>query len=161
MADDAVTVNYDITVGDVMRAAAAASRRSRATVILGIATTLVCASGLFLLGDIISAVGVLVGIAIATGWLTAALVWRQAQTKIGPNGMNETMIASPAGLRFHSDRHDDRMTWGDYRRLDDAGGFFLLEATQGAIQVVPKRAFEPAQLETFTRLLEHAGLAAR
>jgi hypothetical protein len=161
MASDTVTVSYDITVGDVMRAAAAAARRSRGTVILGILTTLVCATGLFLLGDLVSAVGVVVGISMATGWLTALLVWRQARTKIGPDGMNETMVASPTGLRFHSDRHDDRQTWGDYRRLDDAGGFYLLEGTKGAIQVIPKRAFEPAQLEAFARLLEHAGLTGR
>jgi hypothetical protein len=155
---DAVTVTYRITVNDVMRASAAAARRSRGTQFLGVLTTAVCAAGLIFLGDLLSIAGVAIGLGIATGWIMAPLVWRPARARYGPEGTTETMVANASGVRFRTDQYDDRQPWTAYRRVDDAGGYYLLDDATGLVRVVPRHAFQPDRLATFQRLLADAGL---
>lgn len=161
MPADAVTVTYRITVNDVMRASAAAARRSRGTQFLGVLTTAVCAAGLIFLGDLLSIVGVAIGLGIATGWIMAPLVWRQARARFGADGARETMIANASGVRFRTDQHDDRQPWTAFRRVDDAGGYYLLDDATGVAKVLPKGAFKRDELATFQRLLDAAALTPR
>jgi YcxB-like protein len=158
---DAVTVTYRIAVDDVMRASAAAARRSRGTQFLGVLTTAVCAAGLIFLGDLLSIAGVAIGLGIATGWIMAPLVWRPARARYGPDGAMETMVANASGVRFRTGQRDDRQPWTAYRRVDDAGGYYLLDDATGVAQVLPKGAFKPDELATFQRLLAAANLTSR
>lgn len=161
MPADAVTVTYRITENDVMRASAAAARRSRGTQFLGVLTTAVCAAAVIFFGDLLSIAGVAIGLGIATGWIMAPLVWRQARARFGADGASETMVANASGVRFRTDQHDDRQPWTAYRRVDDAGGYYLFDDKTGVVRVLPKSAFKPDELATFQRLMAAADLTPR
>ncbi len=156
--DDVVEVTYHVTMSDMLRGSTAAARRSWFTQVLGIAVVVVCGAAVILLGDLISIIGVVLGIGLITGWIMAPFVWRMARTRIGPEGLDETMTADDEGIRFHSAISDDRRPWSSIQRADEVGAFLVLDAGKGIIHILPTRAFTPSQRGTFYRLLERRGL---
>ena len=154
---DALTVTYRMTVGEAVRAAVGLARRSMGIRLLGLFTVAITAIAA-LAGDLISLVGVAIGLAMVTGWAVAPIAWWQFRKRRDLVGADTTLTVDEAGLGIDSSFTHGRATWDNYRKVHDVAGCLLFDNAAGGSLIVPKRAFTATQLGTVYRLLDHHGL---
>lgn len=154
---ESVTVTYRMTLGEAVLASVGLARRSMGMRLLGLLTIAVAGLGV-LLGDVVSVAGVVVGVAIATGWAIAPLSWWQFRRRPDLIGADTTLTADERGADVVSQFGAGRTAWSAFRRVHDVSGFFLFDTDTGVSMVVPKRAFTAAQLGVMHRLLDRNGL---
>ena len=76
LSTDAVRSPYGLTVGEAVQATVGLTRRSTAIRLLGLLTIVVEALAA-LAGDVLSIIGVIIGLGLVTGWVAALLAWWQ------------------------------------------------------------------------------------
>ena len=156
-AGESVTVTYRMTMGEAVRASVGLARRSLGMQLLGLVT--VAMTGLAVIsGDPISIVGVLVGVAIATGWAIAPLSWWQFRKRSDLIGAETTLTVDEHGAELANPVGRGRTAWSAFRRVHDVSGSFLFDNDTGVSMVVPKRAFTDSELAFVHRLLDRNGL---
>jgi hypothetical protein len=111
-------------------------------------------------GDLLSIIGVVIGLGLVTGWVAAPLAWWQFRGRPDLGGAETTLTLDEGGTHFDSPFMHGGEPWSSYRRVHDIGGCFLFDNMAGGITVVPKRAFSPDQLRSVYRLLDRHGLLA-
>jgi hypothetical protein len=156
-AGESVTVTYRMTLGEAVVASVGLARRSMGMRLLGLLT--ICVAGLgVVLGDVVSVAGVVVGVAIATGWAIAPLSWWQFRKRPDLVGAETTLTADERGAAVVSPFGTAQTAWSAFRKVHDVSGFFLFDTDTGVSLVVPKRAFTAAQLGVMHRMLDRNGL---
>ena len=156
---EAVTVVYQMTTGEAVRASVGLARRSTGIRLFGVVTIALAGFGV-LLGDLLSVVGVLLGVAIATGWAIAPLSWWQFRKRPDLIGAETTLTFDEGGAEIVSAFGRGRTAWSMFRKVQDVAGFFLFDNDAGVSMVVPKRAFTASELGVVYRLLDRNGLRA-
>jgi len=154
---ESVTVTYQITVGEAVRAGVGLVRRSIGMRVLGI-VAIVISTIAALIGDPSSIAGVIVGLALITGWGSAPFFWWQFRKRPDLVGADTKLTFDEAGVELDDPFTTGRTTWANYRKVHDVAGCFLFDNAVGTFLVVPKRAFSPAQLAVLYRLLDRNGL---
>jgi ADP-ribose pyrophosphatase len=156
---ESVTVTYRMTTGEAVLASVGLARRSIGMRLLGLLTVIVAGLGVAL-GDPVSIVGVVVGVAIATGWAIAPLSWWQFRKRPDLIGADTTLTADHDGVEVASTFGRGRTAWSTFRKVHDLSGFFLFDNDAGVSIVVPKRAFSPTQLSAMYGLLDRNRLGS-
>jgi 8-oxo-dGTP pyrophosphatase MutT (NUDIX family) len=154
---DALTVTYQLTVGEAVRAVVGLARRSIGIRLLGLFTIVITAIAA-LMGDLISLVGVGIGVAMVTGWAVAPIAWWQFHKRPDLVGAHTTLTVDEGGLVIDDAFTRGRTTWNNYRKVHDVAGCLLFDNAAGSSLVVPKRAFSDSQLGILYRLLDRHGL---
>ena len=107
--DDSLTVTYRMTVGEAVRATVGLARRSLGIRLLGLFTIAITALAA-LSGDLISFVGIAIGVALVTGWAVAPFAWWQFRKRpdlVGGRHDTDRGRGRPAGRgRIHPRPND-------------------------------------------------------
>ena len=154
---DPVTVSYGLTQREVVGASVSMARRSTGIRVLGLLVIVITGIAV-LMGDLLSVLGLLLGLALATGWAVAPFAWWQFRKRPDLIGATTNLTADASGIEIDSPLAHGHMAWSTFRRVHDAGGCLLLDSAAGSVMVVPKRAFSPSELATVYRLLDRNGL---
>ena len=156
-AGESVTVTYRMTMGEAVRASVGLARRSLGMQLLGLVTVVVTGFAV-ISSDPISIVGVLVGVAVATGWAIAPLSWWQFRKRSDLIGAETTLTVDEHGAELANQVGRGRTAWSAFRGVHDVSGSFLFDNDTGVSMVVPKRAFTDSELAFVHRLLDRNGL---
>lgn len=150
---DSVTVTYQMTLGEVVRAVVGLTGRSIGTRLFGflmVAVTIIPV----LSGDLLSILFLAMGASIATGWFAAPIAWWQFRKRPDLLGADTTLSVDEEGVDVDSPFMQGRMTWSTYRKVHDVADCLLFDNAAGSVMIVPKRAFSPSQLGIVYRLLD-------
>ena len=156
---DAVTVSYGLTQREVVGAAVSMARGSTGIRVLGLFVVAITGIAV-LMGDLLSVLGLLIGLALVTGWAVAPFAWWQFRKRSDLIGAATNLTADVGGLEIDSPLAQGHMAWSTFRRVRDAGGSLLFDTAAGSVMIVPKRAFSPSELGSVYRLLDRNGLLA-
>jgi 8-oxo-dGTP pyrophosphatase MutT (NUDIX family) len=154
---DAVTVSYGLTQREVVGAAVSMARGSLGIRLLGLLVIAITGIAV-LMGDLLSVLGLLLGLALVTGWAVAPFAWWQFRKRPDLIGATTNLTADAAGMEIDSPLAQGHMAWSTFRRVRDAGGSLLFDTAAGSVMIVPKRAFSPSELGAVYRLLDRNGL---
>lgn len=153
----AVDATFRITLGDVFRASAEASRHSWLAAVAGF----ILVFGTFFWAareDITSIALAVVGIGLSTGWLSGLIVMLNTRRRPDLLAREHVLHADAAGIRWVAPESTSDTAWGFYRRIREMRGDFLLDTGTGAATFVPKHGLTTGQAETFRHLARQAGL---
>jgi hypothetical protein len=153
----AVDATFRITLGDVFRASAEASRHSWLAAVAG----WVLVFGAFFWAardDITSAAIAVIGIGFSTGWLSGLLVVINTRRRPDLLARDHVLHVDADGIRWVAPDATSDTAWRFYRRIREMRGDFLLDTGAGSATFVPKRGLTDAQAETFRHLARQAGL---
>jgi len=152
-----IRLRYRTTRGDHLRAAMAAGRRSDSLFAIGVAL-LVPAIGSLLVGDPISfAIWSLVGLSCLTGIFNVPFAWWALRSRPDLVGQEVEDVIDAHGIVETTPKTNARADWSLYREVFESSDAFHLSTGSG-YGFIPKRAFEPAEIEAFRRLLNDHGL---
>jgi ADP-ribose pyrophosphatase len=154
---DPVTVSYGLTQREVVGASVSMARRSTGIRLLGLFVIAITGIAV-LMGDLLSVVGLLIGLALATGLAVAPFAWWQFRKRPDLIGATTNLTADAGGMEIDSPLAQGHVAWSTFRRVHDAGGCLLFDSAAGSVMVVPKRAFSPSELAALYRLLDRNGL---
>jgi ADP-ribose pyrophosphatase len=154
---DAVTVSYGLTQREVVGAAVSMARGSTGIRLLGLFVVVITSMAV-LAGDLLSVLGLVVGVALVTGWAVAPFAWWQFRKRPDLIGATTNLTADASGIEIDSPLAQGHMAWSTFRRVRDAGGSLLFDTAAGSVMIVPKRAFSPSELGSVYRLLDRNGL---
>ena len=157
LSGDRVTVSYGLTRGEVVGASVSMARRSIGIRLLGLFVVAITGIAV-LMGDLLSVLGLLIGLALATGWAVAPFAWWQFRKRPDLIGATTNLTADESGIEIDSPLAQGHVAWSTFRRVHDAGGCLLFDSAAGSVMVVPKRAFSPSELAAVYRLLDRNGL---
>jgi ADP-ribose pyrophosphatase len=152
-----VTVSYGLTQREVIGASVSMARRSTGIRLLGLFVVAITGIAV-LMGDLLSVLGLLIGLALATGWAVAPFAWWQFRKRPDLIGAKTNLTADESGIEIDSPLAQGHVAWSTFRRVHDAGGCLLFDSAAGSVMVVPKRAFSPSELAAVYRLLDRNGL---
>jgi ADP-ribose pyrophosphatase len=154
---DPVTVSYGLTQREVVGASVSMARRSTGIRLLGLFVIAITGIAV-LMGDLLSVVGLLIGLALATGLAVAPFAWWQFRKRPDLIGATTNLTADAGGMEIDSPLAQGHVAWSTFRRVHDVGGCLLFDSAAGSVMVVPKRAFSPSELAAVYRLLDRNGL---
>jgi ADP-ribose pyrophosphatase len=156
VAPSSVRVSFTPQLPELIQAGMVAARRSRAAQVIGL---LSLAGGIALLAigaGPTSLINIVLGVVILTGAIQVpiALFWYRVRRDLIATPIE--MAASADGIDYRTALATSHLKWPTFKRLRETGRFFFLET---GIQVfyIPKRAFDPAQLSAFRKLVADAG----
>lgn len=149
---------YRMTLREVVLAHVEAGRRSKFMTVSGLIVGGLGVFGVLSFGDPVSALGVLLGVGFVTGWFVAPFAWYQGRRRPDLIAAEWRLTADERGLQLESPMLSGLNTWSVFRVAHETGRFFFFDTASGLNMVIPKRAFEPADLATFLRLLDRHGL---
>ena len=156
-AGDSVTVTYQLTMREVIRATVGLAGRSVFARILGL-LMVVLAIVPVLAGDLVSLAFLGVGATVATGWFAAPIAWWMFRKRPDLVAADTTLTADELGIETATPFGGGRIEWGTFRKAHDVAGCLLFDTAAGVSMVVPKRAFSASQLGVLYRLLDRHGL---
>jgi hypothetical protein len=146
-----------LTLREVVGAAVGLARRSIGIRLLGL--FMVAITGIAALaGDRFSLIGLVIGLAIVSGWALAPFAWWQFRKRPDLVGGDTNLIADENGIEIDSPLSQGRTAWSMFRKAHDLGACLVFDTAVGSIMIVPKRAFSPSQLGVMYRLLDRQGL---
>jgi 8-oxo-dGTP pyrophosphatase MutT (NUDIX family) len=158
---DVVAITYRLSMREWVAANVALVRRSLGMRLFGLGLIALGIVGLWLTGDWISnGLALVLGVALLTGAFVAPFAWYQARRRRDLIFAEQSIEADANGLRFRGPTGTSSLSWDTFRRVHETRSYFFLDTNVGQNFVVPRRAFAPAELGAFYRLLQRAGLLA-
>ena len=154
---ESVTVTYQMTMGEVLRATVGLSRRSNIVRFFGLLMVALAIVPV-MNGDLVSLVFLALGLTIATGWFAAPFAWWMFRKRPDLIGADTTLTMDDDGIGSGSDFAKGRTAWSTFRRVHEVADCFLFDTAAGVSMVLPKRAFTDTELAVVYRLLDRHGL---
>jgi ADP-ribose pyrophosphatase len=152
---------YRMTMREIVVANVEATRRSTFARATGVLTGALGLFGVVMFGDPVSYLGVLLGLSFVTGWFAAPFVWYQARRRPDLVAAEWRLTADERGLNVESAAMNGLHRWSVFRVVHETSRFFFLDTAAGLNMIVPKRAFESADLAIMYRLFDRHGLLRR
>jgi hypothetical protein len=156
-----IRIRYRSRLGDHLRAAAYAGRRSDIMFGFGAAVLLAAATTLLVLRDFVAAfIGLVFAGSVLSGWINAPFVWwaLRQDPAILSSEIEDTI--DEAGILEKTPRVNAHIAWENYREVSETRDAVYLSSRLG-VGFIPKRAFSGAQLEELRRIVRARGLVHR
>ena len=156
---DPTTIRFAVqpTMGELIWHQAELARRSAFLIVLGTFVTVTSAFTVFL-GDVVSIIGVLLGLSMLSGLFVVPFVWWAIRQR------RDLMLApvsyeiDDAGISMSTNSSTTRSAWSVFRRARETSRAFVLDTGAGAAAVLLKRAMDPEVVVAVRARLRHLGL---
>jgi ADP-ribose pyrophosphatase len=155
---EAIRLEYRLQMREHISAAALLGRHSRFTQVLG---TLFVALGVipFVLGSDIFAwlPPIIFGLALMSGLFIVPIAWFLLRRRRELVEAQTSIVIDSSGVTQSNPFGQSHVGWQLFSRIRELGDWFFLDTGTGANFYIPKRAFTPADLAAFRKLIADAG----
>jgi ADP-ribose pyrophosphatase len=155
---EAIRLEYRLQMREHIMAAALLARRSRFRQVLG---TIFVALGVipFVLGtDIVGWLPpIIFGLALMSGLFIVPIAWFVLRRRRELVEAQTFIVIDSSGVTQNNPFGQSHVGWQLFSRIRELGDWFFLDTGTGANFYIPKRAFTPADLAAFRKLIADAG----
>jgi len=153
-----IRLEYRLQMREHISAAALLGRHSRSTQVLG---TIFVALGVipFVLGSDIFAwlPPIIFGLALMSGLFIVPIAWFVLRRRRELVEAQTFIVIDSSGVTQNNPFGQSHVGWQLFSRIRELGDWFFLDTGTGANFYIPKRAFTPADLAAFRKLIADAG----
>ena len=154
----AVSLTYRLRLSEYVGAVALLTRHSRGLQAFGSVITVIGLLAFFIGADTLTWLPpVVFGLAVLSGLFMVPIAWIGLRRRRELVEEPMTVIADASGITTSASYGQSHVGWQLYTRIRELGGWFFLDTGTGASNLIPKRAFSPADLASFRRLIAEAG----
>jgi YcxB-like protein len=153
---EAIRTNYELTIGDLLRAAVIESLTSRVS--SAVAGSLVF-MGIILIvyDDPLGWFSVGLGLVVITGLYNAPFTWWAARRRADLVVGHRELVADASGIRITAPTSKVELIWDAFRSVRVRRDGLVLHHGTGLMLFIPTRSFTPAAVEGFRALAARAG----
>lgn len=155
-----ITITYQLTRGDLVEAARLWDRHraNMANLVFGLVMCLVGAANLIRGFYVIGVILPVVGLAVATNFLSFSVLGAYSQWRANPQLHEEFQLTlTPEQLHIKAVTSDSTLQWECYSKYYESESVFLLLQGKRMYNIIPKRAFtSPEQMEEMRSLIASA-----
>jgi ADP-ribose pyrophosphatase len=157
-AGGSVSLIYRLRLSEYVGATALLSRHSRGLQAFGAVITVIGLLALLIGADIPTWLpSVVFGLLILSGLFMVPFAWIGLRRRRELVEEPTTVIADASGITTSNSFGQSHVGWQLYTRVRELGDWFFLDTGGGGSHLIPKRAFSPADLASFRRLVAEAG----
>jgi hypothetical protein len=154
-----ITGGYSTSVGEYLRHAPALNRGTKFS--NGFAAMAVLLAVLSLPYLVPVALELALAAALVSGYYCVPFTWLTLRSKRALVEQRVEVVADGAGLHFTHAASQIDIPWEEISRLRENRDSFFVMASYPRAYILPKRAFDPAQLEAFRLLAASKGKRGR